>query len=216
MNKPVWLDKLEDAVKTSICRSEVLRKLGLTTNGSGNHRIVQRWIVELKIDTSHFDSKKARGINSGKTKRIPLDQVFSTGTRLTFSARKELVNKLGYSCALCANKGTHRDLPLTLQVDHINGNHTDNRIENLRFLCPNCHTQTMTYGSKKIKNNKTKKSESNPNWRSNPRLNSRKVERPSSEDLKKLLETTAVTRIGKMYGVSDNAIRKWAKCYKLI
>jgi len=53
-----------------------------------------------------------------------------------------------YECGECSNLGEHNGKKLSLQLDHINGTHTDHRIENLRFLCPNCHSQTDTYAGK--------------------------------------------------------------------
>ena len=58
-----------------------------------------------------------------------------------------------YKCAHCFNTGEHNNKPLVLELDHINGVYNDNRLENLRFLCPNCHSQTSTSSGK---NNKTK------------------------------------------------------------
>ena len=60
-----------------------------------------------------------------------------------------LNNKLlEYKCAICGNLGVWNDQKLSLQLDHINGIHTDNRIDNLRFLCPNCHSQTDTFSKR--------------------------------------------------------------------
>ena len=57
---------------------------------------------------------------------------------------------LEYKCGICGNKGEWNGFPLTLQLDHINGIHTDHRLENLRFLCPNCHSQTETFSGKNV------------------------------------------------------------------
>ena len=56
---------------------------------------------------------------------------------------------LQYKCTICGNNGVWMDQPLTLQLDHIDGDSTNNELSNLRLLCPNCHTQTETYGSKR-------------------------------------------------------------------
>jgi 5-methylcytosine-specific restriction endonuclease McrA len=63
-------------------------------------------------------------------------------------------NLIPYECSTCKNQGKHNGLDLTLQLDHINGVKVDQRLTNLRFLCPNCHSQTQTYAGgnrKKVK-----------------------------------------------------------------
>jgi 5-methylcytosine-specific restriction endonuclease McrA len=63
-------------------------------------------------------------------------------------------NLIPYECATCKNQGKHNGLDLTLQLDHINGVKVDQTLSNLRFLCPNCHSQTQTYAGgnrKKVK-----------------------------------------------------------------
>ena len=57
-------------------------------------------------------------------------------------------NLLEYKCEQCGNTGEWLNQPLVLQLDHINGIHDDNRLENLRFLWPNCHSITETYAGK--------------------------------------------------------------------
>ena len=61
-----------------------------------------------------------------------------------------------YKCAICGNDGYWCDSKVELQLDHINGIANDNRLENLRFLCPNCHSQTDTYCGKNLKNSPRK------------------------------------------------------------
>jgi hypothetical protein len=58
-----------------------------------------------------------------------------------------VLEKQGYKCAECSIT-EHNGLPITLELDHINGNGTDNTEDNLRCLCPNCHSQTSTYRAK--------------------------------------------------------------------
>ena len=87
-------------------------------------------------------------------------------------------------------------------MDHINGINNDNTLENLRFLCPNCHSQTLTYAGKSNsgKSNKIK-----------IKTRPRKVERPDIETLLCEISKNGYSATGRKYGVSDNAVRKWVK-----
>ena len=220
ITKPEWIDKLTEIVKTSRCRSEVVQKLGLTTDGSGNHRVIQRWINNLNLDTSHFNyrlviSDKLK--NLCKQQRYKPEEFLIENWNGSISPIKRWAKEnLKYQCILCGNNGSHRDLPLNLQLDHENGNVKDNRKENLRWLCPNCHTQTETYGSKKLNLHRIKKSVINPNWNRQDRPHKRKVVRPSKEELQKMINEIPMTNIGMRFGVSDNAVRKWARRYGII
>ena len=111
---------------------------------------------------------------------------------------------------------------MILIIDHINGVWNDNRIENLRLVCPNCNSQLETHcgKNKKIKkyyckcgNEKHKLSKMCSKC---SRIARRKVTRPDIETLKGDITKMNFVSIGKKYGVSDNAVRKWCKAYGLV
>lgn len=86
-------------------------------------------------------------------RKLPNEEVFVKDSTYPRHRLKERVIKeeiLEYKCVSCGNKGVHNNNPLVLQLDHINGVNNDHRLENLRFLCPNCHTQQDTYAAKNI------------------------------------------------------------------
>lgn len=90
----------------------------------------------------------ARGFPIGKKRSI--DDQLTVGEKRNGHIRKMVVRNglVPYACQGCGNTGSWQDQELVLELDHTNGDPRDNRLENLRFMCPNCHTQTPTYGSR--------------------------------------------------------------------
>ena len=134
-------------VAHSYSYSECLRQLGLSTKGGSSTDILKRRIGELNCSTDHF----AQTGNPNYVKHEMSDILIENSTYANIaSLKRRLVNSglLEYKCACCGNTGEWQGQKLTLQLDHINGKNNDHRIENLRFLCPNCHSITETYAGK--------------------------------------------------------------------
>jgi hypothetical protein len=112
-------------------------------------------------------------------------------------------------CEMCGQGEEWQGKKMSLILDHINGVNNDNRIENLRIVCPNCNATLDTHCGKKNKGVKLDK-------RFGPKTITvnRKVERPSLEDLLIQVKRYGYVKTGEKYGVSDNAVRKWIKRYE--
>lgn len=146
---------LQGMVNESETFSKVLSRLGLSSKGSGNHhRLKQRLNVD-DIDYSHI--RAGLGNNFGRKFRrdwIPLTNILVENSTYTSRQRLKLrlvkEGLLEYKCAVCGlNKWLGK--PLSLQLDHRNGVFNDNRLLNLRLVCPNCHSQSSTYAGKNKK-----------------------------------------------------------------
>jgi 5-methylcytosine-specific restriction endonuclease McrA len=144
-------------IKNSKSISEVLRKLEMRIAG-GNSLTIKKYIEKYNINLEHFDIDELRVKNLRKYLdgvKIPIEEILIEGSTYnngTHLKRRILDDKLiEYKCVDCSNIGEWNGKSITLQLDHINGINDDNRLENLRFMCPNCHSQTETYAGKNKK-----------------------------------------------------------------
>jgi len=142
------LADLPDIVSNSSSVREVIEKLGLIPAG-GNYTQVQKAIILLELDTSHF---KGQGWNKGLTlgAKRPLSVYLSNefpiqSHKLRLRLLKEEV--FPHKCSKCGRTEWNGE-PIPLELEHKNGNHSDNTLSNLELLCPNCHAQTATYRGK--------------------------------------------------------------------
>ena len=198
---------LINAVANSASYSEVLRRLGRSTTGN-NRPALKRAIDKFELSVAHFNAFKA----SADAKKIkwsttakPLAEILKENVHHNTSDLRRKLLKAGLLkniCSVCGLLPIWNGKPLTLQLDHINGVRLDNRIGNLRILCPNCHAQTDTFAgklgrpvdvlpTKKVKTNRPKK-----------------ITWPEPDVLFQKVWNTPVNRLAKELGVSGAAIKK--------
>jgi 5-methylcytosine-specific restriction endonuclease McrA len=204
-------------VKNSKTMSELLRQFGMENKG-GNYKTCKKRIEELNLGTNHFLKRiESSNLSRRVTKEMVLKRLTINSNSNRTDLKKQLVKYdiIKYECSKCKNDGIWENEKLTLQLEHKNGISNDNRIENLTFLCPNCHSQTKTFAGRSLNKHRIKPSDINPNWRNEPKYKTRKVNRPSKEILEKEVKENTMVSLGKKYGVSDNAVRKWCKSYKI-
>ena len=145
-----------EAAKNAHSVAEMCRLLGRNPCGAGYY-IMKKKIKEYEIDTSHFLGKgwnKGLKVNPNANRIKKLEEILVENSAYTNSASlKNRLLKEGikeYKCECCGlTEWQCKEIPLELH--HINGDKTDNRLENLQFLCPNCHAQTDNYCSKNMK-----------------------------------------------------------------
>ena len=138
---------LAEAVAASYSYAEVLRYLGLKQTGGSQAHYIRR-IKEAKIDTSHFTGQSHLKGKHSSNKKKPEEVLVlrdSSSRRVDGKRLKQALIELGVEekCA-CGLTTEWNGTKLTLEIDHINGMWWDNRKENLRFICPNCHSQCVT------------------------------------------------------------------------
>lgn len=220
---------IENIVRESKSVKECLEKMG-RPSGPGNYRTFYRLRDKYDLDTSHFSQKGTRGVNE-KTLYIPLNEYVKQSRNIKGSVLLTKLVKEGYKEYKCENPecgiSEWCGKPITLQIHHIDGNHNNNTIENLMILCPNCHSQTDSFcgrGKKYKKDNFCKvcgkpihkDTDSGICVKCRAKMN-RKTEWPTKEKLSQILKENKgnFTKVSKIFGVSDSAIRKWCKHYSL-
>lgn len=228
------------AVAESRSYSEALRWLGMRVAG-GNHALFRKYVdVVWRIPTDHFDPYAATRARSNPK---PLEEILvkhSPYDRGTLKRRLFNEGLKERACELCCQGEIWRGRRMALILDHINGVPDDNRLENLRIVCPNC---AATFDTHCARNNRKAPmprpcgrcgEEFFPNRREQrycsrecgsrwdrtkllkgvPRPEARKVERPPYGQLMGEIAATSYLAVGRKYGVSDNAIRKWVRQYE--
>jgi Zn finger protein HypA/HybF involved in hydrogenase expression len=143
-------EQLIEAVQSSISIREVLIKLNVSAHG-GNYSVIKSYIKNLNIDTSHF---KGMGHSKGKNfgPKRPIEEYLSNKHKITsHKLRQRLIREeyFEHKCSCCQNV-LWNNKPIPLELEHKDGNHYNNNLDNLTLLCPNCHAQTSTYRGKNI------------------------------------------------------------------
>ncbi len=153
MRQRSWSEKeLREAVSSSRSYGQILVRLGLRPAGA-NYQQITKYIKEYNLDTAHL---LGRGWKKGgkfpNVFKIPLEKILiEESDYQSFKLKNRLfsANLKPRHCEMCGWAQTTQDGYLPLELDHINGNHRDNRLVNLRILCPNCHSLQPTHRGRK-------------------------------------------------------------------
>lgn len=144
-------DDLREAVVASHNMKECLTRLGLTA-GPGNRGTVKKYINKLSLDVSHWHGQSYSELGSG-SRGYPIEEILVEGSTYKTCHLRDRLVKAGLKDLVCEGCGLNQWMgqPIPIEVDHVNGINNDHRIENLRFLCPNCHALTPTWRGRKNK-----------------------------------------------------------------
>lgn len=156
LNNP---DQIKEAIKTSLSIRQTLIKLNLNSKGGGGYRVLYKFIAEQNIDTSHFTGQLWSKGKTLPSKRPLEDYLNNIQPIKSHDLKKRLLKDklLLHECSSC-KLSTWLDKPIPIELDHIDGDHMNNNLSNLRILCPNCHALTDTHaGKNKGKGNYFKK-----------------------------------------------------------
>jgi hypothetical protein len=223
-------ENLIEIINKSKNLTEVLRYLNMTVLGNSRNTI-RKYIKLHDIDISHFETTKERydriSQKNGKLRLIPVENQLFSGSTISSNKLKIKLYKANLKQPICEECGQDENWlgkKMSLILDHINGIHDDNRIENLRIVCPNCNATLSTHcrGYKIIKKDNEEYQNNHNKYKSkyytdkqiDSRINRRKINRPPYEQLLNEIIELGYSGTGRKYGVSDNAIRKWKKYYE--
>jgi hypothetical protein len=220
------------AIGASLSFSETLRRLGIRPAG-GNHMTLKKYAQVWAISTAHLDPAAAR---IPRRRAIPIEQVLvehSTYSRRSLKTRLYAEGFKQRMCELCGQGEEWRGRRMALIIDHINGVATDNRLENLQIVCPNCAATLETRCGRNVllsreclvcrepfqpTDRRQRHCSRSCSGRTEPHrlraVAARTVERPPYEQLIREIAETNWSAVGRKYGVSDNAVRKWVRWYE--
>lgn len=204
-----------------------------------NWRTLKRYALEVwLIPVDHFDPSGASrdALQRGRHQATPLDEVLVAGSTFSRVHLKKRLYAEGLKqpiCELCGQGELWRGRRLSLILDHVNGVRDDHRLENLRIVCPNCAATLKTHCGRNVRQARRCATCGGPFRPTGPAQRhcshscgarsaasmaayerQRLVARPPYEQLLAEIEATSWRAVGRKYGVSDNAIRKWVRAYE--
>lgn len=223
-------EEFAEILKDSFSYKECLQKLGYHSNSGAATERLKRKIIELNLDVSHFQ-------RTTPVLRTP-ENIFIKDSTASQKVLREWYKKGQYTpyiCDVCGQEPFWNGKELTLILDHKNGYNTDDRLENLHWVCPNCNYQLDTTNGKNIRHNQHKVvnacvdcgkpiGQQSIRCRACSAKHSQQIRIDngshfsnfiSRDELKQLIRNTPFVQIGARYGVSDNAVRKWCDAYNL-
>jgi hypothetical protein len=220
--------QLREAVAEATSYADALRRIGLRPAG-GNHATIKKYVDRWGISTAHFGPRGP--YPRGGVVAKPLEEVLVTGSHYHRAALKRRLYDAGLKapiCELCSQDELWNGRRMTLILDHINGDATDHRLDNLRIVCPNCNATLDTHCGRNKPRGRPPRvcDECGESFRAqhadqrfcsracsaahNGPL-SRRVERPPVQSVLGMVAQEGYEAVGRRFGVSGNAIRKWIR-----
>ena len=210
-------EELEHIVSESFSFVEVLSKLGYSTKGGNNNKTLKERIAYYGISTDHFTTHVGE-------RDLTDDEIFCENSKVSQATLRRTFKKkefVPYKCAVCGLEPFWNGKPLVLTLDHINGKNKDNKIENLRWVCPNCDRQSDTYGMKNKKELQKGTILFSGNYDTPINKKDEKKQQnelliPDRQELKdRLWSIKNYTQVANYYNVSPTQIRRWCRQYDL-
>jgi hypothetical protein len=230
------IEQVKEIIKNSNSKSEVLRKLELKNNG-GNFNTLSHFILRNSINIEHFGIGQLGG--KGTFIKYEIAEILVENSTYQSNHLKNRLYKEGIKKRICEKCGQNEYWngdKMSLILDHVNGDRHDNRIQNLRILCPNCNATLETHcrgmnvksekydlcncgGKKRIDSKKCFECFKIKKIKKEIKIvkdkkETRKVKRPSYNQLLEEVNEIGYAATGRKYNVSDNSIRKWIKMYE--
>lgn len=216
-------EEFREAVRISNSIKETLDKLGMASGGA-SYKTFHSAVKKYNIDYSHFGQNKNRVYTPKRTLEELLILADGPGDYYLGSHKLKLrlyrEGLLEPKCKICKIENWN-DQELAFELDHINGIRWDNRLENLRILCPNCHSQQDTSKGKRLKKNSKYCSDCGTNISpaaerckpcASPLIKRKyKIDWPPMDELRQMVNQSNRSKVAKQLGVSDNAIKKRLK-----